>query len=117
MRHQRIIVYEAARRTDPEGAKYWGLLWLAVIALLLVSWGLSWIWREAEVVVRHPLDAPLYTTGVLGIFVAANGLLVWLALSILRRLFRIGCALILALVDLGNGLLRNARNCLSRMRK
>ncbi len=117
MRDQRIVIYEPVRKADPEGLKYWGLLWLAVIALLLVSWGLNWTWREAEVVIRHPFEAPLYTLVVLAIFVLVNGLFVWGVWRILRRLFSVGRALVLILADLCRRLLRILRNRLARMRK
>lgn len=110
MRDQRIVIYEATRKADPEGAKYWGLLWLAVIILLLVSWGLSWMWREAEAVIRHPFGAPFYTLIILAIFVLAHGLLIWSAFRILRRLFSVGRAIVLAFADLVIGLLRRIRN-------
>ncbi|UWU26039.1 hypothetical protein N2601_32445 (plasmid) [Rhizobium sp. CB3060] len=116
MRDQRIVTYEPVRKADPEGGKYWGLLWLAVIVLLLVSWGLSWMWREAEAVIHHPFDAPFYTFVVLAIFALAHGMLVWSAFRILRRLFSFGRAVILALADLVSGLLRGVRTRLSRIR-
>ncbi len=116
MRDQRIVIYEPVRKADPEGTKYWGLLWLAVIVLLLVSWGLSWMWREAEAVVRHPFDAPFYTLIVLAIFALAHGLLIWSAFRILRRVFSVGRAVILALADLVIGLLRRIRNRFSGTR-
>lgn len=116
MRDQKIVIYEPVRKADPEGAKYWGLLWLAVIVLLLVSWGLSWMWREAEAVISHPFDAPFYTLVVLAIFALAHGLLVWSAFRILRRLLSVGRVMILALADLVIGLLHRIRNRLSRTR-
>ncbi|MFK0333917.1 hypothetical protein ACIQUB_22640 [Rhizobium sp. NPDC090275] len=116
MRDQRIVIYEPVRKADPEGAKYWGLLWLAVIVLLLVSWGLSWMWREAGAVIHHPFEAPLYSLFVLAIFALAHGLLVWSAFRILRRLFIVGRAMILAFADLVVGLLRKIRNRLSGTR-
>ena len=116
MRNQRIVIYEPVRKADPEGVKCWGLLWLAVIVLLLVSWGLSWMWREAEAVIHHPLEAPLYTLVVLAIFALAHGMLVWGAFRILRWLFGFGRAVILALADLVSGLTRRIRTRLSRIR-
>ncbi|ENN83828.1 hypothetical protein RHSP_41337 (plasmid) [Rhizobium freirei PRF 81] len=116
MRDQRIVIHEPARKPDPDGVKYWGLLWLAVIVLLLASWGLSWMWREAGAVIRHPFEAPFYTLMVLAIFALAHGILVWSAFRILRRLFSVGRAMILALADLVSGLLRGVRNRLFRIR-
>ena len=116
MRDQRIVIYEPVRRADPEGVKYWGLLWLAVIILLLMSWGLSWMWREARAVILHPFDAPFYTLIVLAIFVLAHGLLIWGAFRILRRLFGVGNAMIRVLAGLVSGLLSRARDRLSRRR-
>lgn len=113
MRDQRIVIYEPVRKADPQGVKYWGLLWLAVIVLLLVSWGLSWMWQEAGAVIHHPFDAPLYSLFVLAIVALAHGLLVWSAFRILHRLFMVGRAMILALADLVSGLLRKIRNRLS----
>lgn len=116
MRDRRVVIYEPVRKADPEGVKYWGLLWLAVIVLLLVSWGLGWTWREAEAVIRHPVDAPIYTLFVLAIFALAHGLLIWSTVRILRRVFSVGHAMILALADLVIGLRRRVRNRLSGTR-
>jgi hypothetical protein len=117
MRDERIVIYEPVQRADPWGVKYWILLWLAVIVLLLASWGLNWMRREAEAVIHHPLEAPFYTLVVLVIFALAHGMLVWSAYRILRRLFSFGHKVILALADLVSGLLRAIRTSLSRLRK
>lgn len=117
MRNRRIVIYEPVRKSDPEGVKYWGLLWLAVIVLLLVSWGVSWTWREAETVIRHPFEAPFYTLVVLTIFALAHGLFIWSAFRILRRLLSVCRAVIQALADLVTIQLRGVRNRLFRTRK
>lgn len=100
MRDQRIVIYEPARKADPESTSFVGILWLAMIVLLLASWGLSWTWREAEAVIHHPFDAPLYSVLVLAIFAIVHAVLAWGVWRVLRGLFRIVCALAFAIADL-----------------
>lgn len=112
-----IIIYAQAPKADPEGAKLWGLLWLAVITLLLASWGLNWTWREAEAVTADPFNAPVYTLTVLAVFLLTNGLLAWIAWRTFRRLLIFVRALFLGLVDLVDAIMFAVRQRMSRLRK
>ena len=112
-----IIIYAQAPTADPKGAKLWGLLGLTLITLLLASWGLNWIWREAEAVTADPLNAPVYTLTVLAVFLLTNGLLAWSTWRTFRRLLIFVRALFLGLVDLVDAIMFAVRQRMSRLWK